>query len=70
MKRDPLAGLETFAQVARRIGRDPSRLRQLQIAGRLPQAVRVGRDWYLPAGAELPHAGVARKANVKPRSTA
>ena len=64
-KRDPLAGLETFAQAAARIGRDPSRLRQLQIAGKLPQAVRVGRDWYLPAGAELPQAGVARKAGAK-----
>ena len=64
MKRDPLAGLETFAQVAARIGRDPSRLRQLQIAGRLPEAVRVGRDWYLPAGAELPQAGVVRKAGA------
>ena len=62
-KRDPLAGLETFAQVAARIGRDPSRLRQLQIAGRLPEAVRVGRDWYLPAGTVL-QAGVVRKAGA------
>lgn len=64
MKRDPLAGLETFAQAARRLGRDPSRLRQLQIAGRLPEAVRVGRDWYLPADTVL-QAGEARKAGVK-----
>lgn len=66
-KRDPLAGLETFAQAARRVGRDPSRLRQLQIAGKLPQAVRVGRDWYLPAGAVLPEPA-ARKAGAKTES--
>ena len=51
MKRNPLAGLETFRSAAKRIGRDPSRLRQLLMEGRLPEAVKIGRDWYLPKAA-------------------
>lgn len=53
MNRDTLAGLESFRIAAKRIGRDPSRLRQLLKEGKLPQAVRVGRDWYLPKGAKI-----------------
>lgn len=53
MNKDPLAGLESFRIAAKRIGRDPSRLRQLLKDGRLPEAVRVGRDWYLPKGLKI-----------------
>lgn len=53
MKLDPLAGLESFRAAAKRLKRDPSRLRQLRIAGKLPQAVRIGRDWYLPKGLKI-----------------
>lgn len=52
--RDPLNGLESFRNAAKRLRRNPSRLRQLRIAGRLPQAVKIGRDWYLPKGCKLP----------------
>lgn len=52
--RNPIAGLESFAVAARRVGRNPSRLRQLRIAGLLPQAIKVGRDWYLPKGCKIP----------------
>lgn len=50
----PTDGLESFRVAAKRLRRDPSRLRQLRIAGKLPQAVKVGRDWYLPKGCKLP----------------
>ena len=53
MNKDPLAGLESFRIAAKRIGRDPSRLRQLLKEGRLPDAVRIGRDWYLPKGQKI-----------------
>lgn len=55
--KNPTAGLESFRIAAKRLKRDPSRLRQLRIAGLLPQAVRVGRDWYLPKGCKLPAQG-------------
>lgn len=51
--KDPLAGLETFRIAAKRMGRDPSRLRQLLKEGKLTEAVRIGRDWYLPKGAKI-----------------
>ena len=54
MARNPLNGLQPFSQAARRLKRDPSRLRQLRIAGKLPEAVKIGRDWYLPRTAKLP----------------
>ena len=50
----PLNGLQPFRIAAKRLKRDPSRLRQLRIAGKLPQAVKIGRDWYLPKGCKLP----------------
>ena len=49
-----LNGLESFRAAAKRLKRDPSRLRQLAIAKRLPGAVKIGRDWYLPKGTKLP----------------
>ncbi len=51
---DLLKGYESFRAVAKRIKRDPSRLRQLRIEGRLPEAIKVGRDWYLPKGVKVP----------------
>ncbi len=54
MKRDPLAGLESFRDAAKRLSRNPSRLRQLRLAGKLPSARKIGRDWYLPKGTKLP----------------
>ena len=53
-----LRGLQSFAVAAKRLKRDPSRLRQLRLAGKLPQAVKLGRDWYLPKGAKLPTKGL------------
>ena len=50
----PLNGLQSFRDAAKRLRRDPSRLRQLRIAGKLPEAVKIGRDWYLPRGCKLP----------------
>ena len=52
--KNSLANLESFRNAAKRLKRDPSRLRQLALAGKLPQAVKVGRDWYLPKSAILP----------------
>ncbi len=54
MEKHPTAGLESFHEAALRLKRDPSRLRQLRIAGKLPEAVKIGRDWYLPRGIKLP----------------
>ena len=45
-----LKGYESFRAAAKRVGRDPSRLRQLRLAGKLPKAIKIGRDWYLPKG--------------------
>ena len=42
---------ETTKQVAERLGVNDSRVRQLLIAGRFPEAVKTGRDWWIPKGA-------------------
>lgn len=57
MKLDPLKDMESFRVAAKRLKRDPSRLRQLALAGDLPQARKIGRDWYLPKSAKLPENG-------------
>lgn len=51
--KNPLYNLESFKIAAKRLGYDPSRLRQLAINGKLPMAIKVGRDWYLPKGAKI-----------------
>jgi hypothetical protein len=54
MEKHPTASLESFRVAAKRFKRDPSRLRQLRIEGKLPEAIKIGRDWYLPKGSKLP----------------
>lgn len=41
----------TGREVAERIGRDDSRVRQLCIAGRFPGAVKVSNRWFIPEAA-------------------
>lgn len=38
----------TTEQAARRLRVTPARIRQLAAAGRIPGAVRFGRDWQIP----------------------
>lgn len=38
----------TSVELGKMAGVTPSRIRQLCIAGRLPGAVKVGRDWLVP----------------------
>ena len=38
-----------IAEYAARIGRDPATVRQKILRGALPGAVKVGRDWFIPA---------------------
>ena len=52
--KNPIERYESFGAAAKRVGRNPSRLRQLQLAGKLPQALKIGRDWYLPKGTKIP----------------
>ena len=42
---------ETTKQAAERLGVNDSRVRQLLLAGRFPEAVKTGRDWWIPKGA-------------------
>jgi excisionase family DNA binding protein len=45
---------QTTAEAAARLGVTPGYLRQLLVAGRIPGAVKRGRDWLIPAGFVLP----------------
>ena len=40
-----------IAEYAARIGRDPATVRQKILRGALPGAVKIGRDWLIPANA-------------------
>ena len=41
----------SVAEYARRRGVTPARVRQLLMEGRLPEAQKIGRDWFIPATA-------------------
>ena len=56
-----LGDYETFRDAAKRAGCDPSRLRQLRLAGRLPEAIMLGRTWHLPRGLKIPVDNGSRK---------
>lgn len=43
-----------IAEYAARIGRDPATVRQKILRGTLPGAVKIGRDWLIPADAPYP----------------
>ena len=43
--------LVPIAQYAARIGRDPATVRQKILRGALPGAIKIGRDWFIPADA-------------------
>ena len=45
---------ETIAEAAARLGYSPGHLANLAQAGRLPGAVRYGRQWLLVAGCQMP----------------
>lgn len=49
-KASGIAGYETARIAAKRLGVRESRVRQLCIAGRLPGAMKVGRQWLIPEG--------------------
>ena len=40
-----------LADYAAKIGRDPANVRQKILRGGLPSAVKMGRDWFIPADA-------------------
>lgn len=40
-----------ISEYAARIGRDPATVRQKILRGALPGAVKLGRDWFIPADA-------------------
>lgn len=40
-----------ISEYAARIGRDPATVRQKILRGALPGAVKLGRDWLIPADA-------------------
>ena len=47
-----------IAQYAQLIGKNPANVRQKCLRGTLPGAVKVGRDWLIPADAPYPDARV------------
>lgn len=49
MARRKLSGPE----FARRVGVTPSRIRQLCLTGRIPEAEKVGNTWIIPEGARI-----------------
>ncbi len=44
-----LSNLLPLSEFAARIGRDPATIRQKILRGNLPGAVKIGRDWFVPA---------------------
>ena len=46
-----IGNLIPIAEYAARIGRDPATVRQKILRGALPGAVKLGRDWLIPADA-------------------
>ena len=50
----PDEGLIPIAVYAARVGRDPATIRQRCLRGAMPGAVKLGRDWLVPADAPLP----------------
>ena len=45
---------ETISEASKRLGYSPGHLANLAQAGRLPGAVRYGRQWLLPSGCAMP----------------
>ncbi len=57
----------TTLEAAAKLGVKPSRMRQLLLAGRIPGAVKFGRDWAIP---EKGLAAVAeRKRTGRPKTS-
>lgn len=55
-----IPGYETAQEAAGRFGVDDSQVRRLCIAGRVPGAVKVGRQWLIPSGAWPEETGFGR----------
>ena len=49
-----MTDLIPLKEYAARIGRDPATVRQKILRGNLPGAVKIGRDWLIPADAPYP----------------
>ena len=47
-----------LTEYAARIGKAPRSVRQKCQAGKVPGAVKIGRDWLIPAGTPYPDARV------------
>lgn len=43
------SNLIPLKEYAERVGRDPATIRQRILRGTLPGAVKIGRDWLIPA---------------------
>lgn len=43
--------LLTLPEYAAKVGRNPANVRQKILRGHLPGAVKMGRDWFIPADA-------------------
>lgn len=50
----PETNFITIAEYAARIGKDTSTVRQKCLRGTLPGAIKIGRDWLIPADATYP----------------
>lgn len=48
------SNLITLTEYAARVGKDTSTVRQKCLRGNLPGAVKIGRDWLIPADAPYP----------------
>ncbi len=44
-----LSNMITLAEYAVKVGKDPAVVRQKCLRGNLPGAIKVGRDWMVPA---------------------
>lgn len=60
----PIPRFLTAAQAAQRLGVVPQRMRLLLLQGRIRGAVKVGRDWVIPADFPDP-----RRPEGRPRGT-
>ena len=48
-----LTDMITITEYARLVNRDPANIRQKCLRGTIPEAVKIGREWFVPRNTKL-----------------